>query len=238
MITYNLGERVLGSLPRKNFLTKKGPKLTAGSGMTKTGSSIFLLLLVLGGAVFLQTSTLSLAQNSTVTSPSSAWQGLNYSTVAYSYGGDLNDYCYSIQYTRDIGLILAGETTSYSAGGLDVWLVKTGLQSCSGSSGGNVYFTGFYQEEKWNASFGGSKDDGSYSVVQTSDDGYAIAGFTRSYGAGGQDMWLIKTDANGIMSWNLTYGGPNDDCANCVIQTSDGGYLLSRIHKLRRHFTD
>jgi hypothetical protein len=195
--------------------------------MIKTGSSIFLILLIFGGAGFFQASTLGLAQNSTVTSPPLGWQGLKYSTGAYSYGGKLNDYCYSVQYTSDIGMILVGETTSYSAGGTDVWLVKTGLQSYSGSSGGKVYVRGSYQEEKWNASFGGSKDDGAFSVIQTSDGGYGVAGFTCSFGGGGRDMWLIKTYGNGMMSWNRTYGGPNDDSANCVIQNSDGGYLLA-----------
>ena len=197
--------------------------------MIKAVTGVALVLLILGGAIFLQIVPVGSAQsNSTATSgPSATRQGFKYSTGAYTYGGDLNDYCFSFQYTSDIGMIFAGETTSYSAGGTDLWLIRTGLQSYSGSSGGSVYVTGSYQAEKWNESFGGAKNDGAFVVIQTSDGGFATAGFTYSFGAGESDMWLIKTFANGTSAWTMVYGGPNDDCANYVVQTSDGGYLLA-----------
>ena len=52
-------------------------------------------------------------------------------------------------------------------------------------------------------------------VVQNSDGGYAIAGRTASFGAGGHDVWLVKTDAAGNMLWNKTYGGTGNEQANC-----------------------
>ena len=66
-----------------------------------------------------------------------------------------------------------------------------------------------------------------YSVVQTSDGGYALAGITESFDDGGRDFWLVKTDSDGNMEWNKTYGGTKDDFAHSVVQTSDGGYAVA-----------
>ena len=75
--------------------------------------------------------------------------------------------------------------------------------------------------------FGGSKDDYCYSVIQTSDGGFLAAGYTKSYGAGESDFWLIKTDKNGNKIWDRTFGGSSHDECNSVIQTSDGGFLAA-----------
>jgi len=63
--------------------------------------------------------------------------------------------------------------------------------------------------------------------LQTNDGGYALAGYTNSFGSGGKDFWLVKTDSVGNQLWNKTYGGPGDEVAYSVIQTNDGGYILS-----------
>jgi predicted secreted protein len=65
------------------------------------------------------------------------------------------------------------------------------------------------------------------SVKQASDNGFIIAGDTSSYGAGGTDLWLIKTDESGIEQWNQTFGASDDDWGGSVFQTSDGGYIVS-----------
>jgi len=80
---------------------------------------------------------------------------------------------------------------------------------------------------RWSTSFGGSSFEWGYSVDQTSDGGYIAAGWTSSSGAGGHDMYLVKTDAYGNKSWDKTFGGSGNDWAFFVRQTSDGGFLLA-----------
>jgi hypothetical protein len=78
----------------------------------------------------------------------------------------------------------------------------------------------------WRRTFGGHGNDGAYSIIQTADNGYAIVGYTTSFGAGGADFWLVKLTPEGDMQWNKTYGGAAEDQSKCVIQTIDGGYVL------------
>ncbi len=81
-------------------------------------------------------------------------------------------------------------------------------------------------QEKWAQTYGGSAADYALSLVQTEDGGYAIVGYTGSFGAGGDDAWLVKVDAASKMQWNRTFGGTGDDYAAYLIQASDRGYLL------------
>jgi parallel beta-helix repeat protein len=81
--------------------------------------------------------------------------------------------------------------------------------------------------KQWDNTFGGTDWDCAYSVQQTSDGGYILAGDTKSYGAGSYDFWLVKTDSNGNKQWDNTFGGTDCDRALPVQQTSDGGYILA-----------
>jgi hypothetical protein len=83
------------------------------------------------------------------------------------------------------------------------------------------------QDILWKKNFGlNSADDYGRSAIETDDGGIAIAGYTGSYGAGGFDVWLIKTDADGNILWTKTYGGLGDDYAYSLKQTDDGGFLI------------
>jgi hypothetical protein len=128
-----------------------------------------------------------------------------------TFGGSAIDYGYSVQQTSDGGYIVGGGTESYGTSSIDVWLIKT-------DSLGN---------KEWDKTFGGSADDCSYSVQQTSDGGYIIAGTTRSYGAGIVDIWLIKTDSLGNKKWDKTFGAASSEEGWSVRQTSDGGYVVA-----------
>jgi len=83
------------------------------------------------------------------------------------------------------------------------------------------------QAPLWGRTYGGSGDDGATSVQPTADRGYIVAGWTRSFGSGDLDAWLLKLDADGAVVWQKTYGGANADVANDVRQTADGGYIVA-----------
>jgi hypothetical protein len=95
-----------------------------------------------------------------------------------TFGGPGDDQVRSVQQTSDGGYILAGYTESYGAGNTDMYLVKT-------DATGN---------QEWHQFFGGTDWDDAFSVQQTSDGGYILVGYTGSYGAGGYDMYLVRTN--------------------------------------------
>ena len=127
------------------------------------------------------------------------------------FGGTYYDRGYSVQVTGDGGYIIAGETESFGAGKSDVYLIKT-------NSNGEL---------EWNKTYGGPENDIGWCVQVTSDGGYIIAGLTDSYGVGGSDVYLVKTDSNGDLMWEKAFGRAGYDRGYCVQVTDDGGYVIS-----------
>jgi hypothetical protein len=79
----------------------------------------------------------------------------------------------------------------------------------------------------WTKTIGGSSDDKAWSIIQSSDGGYVVAGYTRSFGAGLDDMYVVKLDSSGNVVWTKTIGGSSDDWAISITQSSDGGYVVA-----------
>ncbi|MEC7927215.1 MAG: hypothetical protein VX767_03165 [Candidatus Neomarinimicrobiota bacterium] len=203
-----------------------------------------------------------------------SWDPILDDTTFYKvFGGDREDYGFSVDVTKDGGYILAGFSTTYGNGSWDVWIVKTdskgngewhrtfgtkgkevafqvnemadggyvilGEHGVPGKSGDILFIQtdkeGYHQNQ---VTYGGTANDGGRQIISTSDGGYAIIGYTYSYGGGGRDIWLIKTDENGKEEWNKTYGWVYNETGFSLIQTVDDGFLLvgSKWNwKLKKH---
>jgi hypothetical protein len=127
-------------------------------------------------------------------------------TWAHTYGGTNEDYGHYGQQTADGGYIIAGATMSYGAGDYDVYLIKI-------DSLGNLI---------WQNTYGGTGHDMGYSVQQTTDGGYIIAG-KYSY----TDIYLIKTDDLGNLMWERIFNYGDWDEGRSIRQTEDGGYIAA-----------
>jgi len=132
-------------------------------------------------------------------------------TWTKTYGGANLDYGHSLQQTSDGGYIITGGTNSFGAGLQDVYLIRTDLNG----------------DTLWTKTFGGTGEDSGFSVQQTSDGGFIVAGITQSSGAGYSDVYLLKTDTNGILIWSKTFGEAGYEEGQCVQQTTDGGYIVT-----------
>jgi predicted secreted protein len=126
-----------------------------------------------------------------------------------TYGGNSLDRAFFIQQTGDGGYVVAGYTRSFGAGEGDIWVLKL-------SSSGDV---------EWQRTYGGSSDDGASFIQQTGDGGYVVAGYTRSFGAGERDIWVLKLSSSGDVEWQRAYGGIDEDNVFSISQTPEGGYV-------------
>ena len=137
-------------------------------------------------------------------------------------GGSEGDSAYSIRQTTDGGYIVAGSSASNDGdvsgnyGNEDYWVVKL-------DDIGNII---------WEKNYGGSNNDRAKSIWQTTDGGYIIAGYSYSNDGdvsedhGSVDYWIVKLDGIGNITWEKSLGGSNEDYANFIQQTLDGGYIV------------
>lgn len=126
------------------------------------------------------------------------------------FGGSGYEEGSSVMQTSDDGYILLGFRDLFGASGVDFWLIKT-------DKNGN---------KVWERTFGGLDYDYGYSVQQTKDGGYILTGSTGLFGVGMYDVWLVKTNRDGMEEWNKTFGGTSSDIGWSVQQTTDDGYII------------
>ena len=116
-----------------------------------------------------------------------------------------------------------------------IYLLAIALASCSNDDRETtpIEETPISGEVQWVKNYGGSGEDTAQSVIQTSDGGYAVLGYSNSTDGdltgktmAVNDFWLLKLDSEGELQWSKTYGGSKDDKGQSVIQTLDGGYAI------------
>jgi len=143
-------------------------------------------------------------------------------TLQKCLGGSLSDQGYEVLSSLDGSYLVAGYTRSKDGdvsgnhGSSDVWVVKM-------DPSGTI---------QWQKCFGGSNPDYAYSATQTADGGYLTGGLTFSNDGevsgkhGDADLWVVKLDSSGTLQWQKCLGGSDNDLAESIIQTTDGGYLI------------
>lgn len=117
-----------------------------------------------------------------------------------------NEIATCVARTHDGGYIAAGYTDSYGAGAEDVYILKVDGQ-------GN---------KLWGNPYGGSSYDEACAIVEAGDGGFVVTGFTKSFGAAGYDVYLLKIDRDGEKIWEKTYGGGYDDWGRAIVRSGEG----------------
>ncbi|MCF7559798.1 hypothetical protein L3X39_04045 [Sabulilitoribacter multivorans] len=143
-----------------------------------------------------------------------------------TFGGTNNDSAQAITKTQDGGYAVIGYTQSSDGDVLnktnvsfDYWLLKF-------DSNSNL---------QWQKTYGGTDDDRGSDIIQTTDGGFAIIGYSKSSdldvteNAGANDFWISKLDASGTITWEKSFGFQGADSGISIIQTNDNGFLLTGV---------
>lgn len=113
--------------------------------------------------------------------------------------------------TSDGNILATGTIEDYDTGNADVWLVLF-------SNDGSII---------WQKSYGGSGVETGYEVLETPDGGFIVAGSSETFSNGSSDMWVFKTNKDGVVEWEKSYGGANLEQAWSIDATNDNGYIVA-----------
>jgi hypothetical protein len=127
-----------------------------------------------------------------------------------TYGETADETGNIVRQTGDGGYIISGQTISFGAGGNDIWLIKTDDKG----------------QLVWNKAYGGEGEESGLALAVLPD-GYLAAGYTTSFGSGGQDAWLLRIDSEGDLLWEKTFGGAGNDAVSSIIPAPGGGFVLA-----------
>lgn len=135
-----------------------------------------------------------------------------------TYGGAGMEQAWSVDLTSDGGYVVAGGTTSFGAGGADVWVLKL-------NAAGEVL---------WQKTYGGGGDDGGggaygefvVRALEDQDGNYVVVSNTASFGAGESNIWVIKLEPDGEILWQKAYGGMYGDYFWSFQEAAGGGYIV------------
>ena len=130
-----------------------------------------------------------------------------------TWGGASSGMVYgnSIIQTSDGGYAVTGEDFSHGAGSSDMFIAKY-------DGSGNLV---------WNKNWGGTSADSGNSLIQASDGGLVVTGYTNSFGSGSSDIFIAKYDNTGVLLFDKTWGGVDSDTGDSIIQTNDNGYAVA-----------
>lgn len=126
-----------------------------------------------------------------------------------TFGGDYSESARSVIVASNEEILILGQTSSFGAGLADMYLVKTDAEG----------------ELLWSQTYGGAESDHGYEVIET-EDGYLLLGYTKSFGAGDEDVYLVETDIDGEETWSRTYGETGSDMGWGICAVSSGGYAI------------
>lgn len=127
-----------------------------------------------------------------------------------TYGSKGYDFAYSVAETTDGGIIFVGNSDVSSGNDNDAWIVKL-------DNSGEVV---------WQKTYGGSKDESATKVLQNSDGTFIVGAWSKSFGNGSSDFWLLKLDSDGSVIWQKAYLGNGEDNFFTLERTKDNGYIL------------
>lgn len=126
-----------------------------------------------------------------------------------SYGGNKHDFGYDLKQTADSGYIIVGNSESFGEGLQDVYVLKIDK----------------YGDLEWSNTYGGDGYESANSVDLTKD-GFIIAGHTRSFGAGWEDVYICRINTSGNIIWSSTYGDIDRDIGR-VVKTTETGFIIA-----------
>ena len=130
-----------------------------------------------------------------------------------TYGGPAYDRAWSVQATPGGGFVVAGSTDSFGAGGTDAWVLR-------------IDDAGAFL---WQTTYGGAGTDEAYAIQAMADGGFVVGAVTGSFGAGGQDYWVLKLDSNGAVQWERTLGTAAGDTISSVSEGPGGTIIASGL---------